>query len=300
MVDGDLVSLHDEERFRKVAAGLRETGDYMYVLGKAGLYNDLDARPLPVFTYEPANDSNLVALRKGLKLDSIAGGGSDVSRVLNLLHWMHNLVPHDGNKENPAIKNAMSLITVCKRDRRGLNCRGLAIALNECYLSLGFPSKYVTCLPKDSLGVDNDCHVIDVVYLRSLKKWIWIDPTNDAYVMNEKGELLGPEEVRQRLIDHLPLIVNPDANWNHLSGIVKEDYLYNYMAKNLYKLECPVNSGYDLETRAEGKEYVYVQLIPLEYFRQGKDKEEQSYGAGKGNMIDYHTNNPGKFWAAPQ
>ena len=33
-----------------------------------------------------------------------------------------------------------------------------------------------------------------------MKKWLWIDPTFDAYVMNEKGELLSIEEVRERLI----------------------------------------------------------------------------------------------------
>ena len=42
-----------------------------------------------------------------------------------------------------------------------------------------------------------------------------MDPTNDAYVMNEKGELIGINEVRNRLINDQPLELNPDANWNH-------------------------------------------------------------------------------------
>ena len=299
LVDRDLVSIRDEERFAVLLAPLRETNDYLYILGKAGRYNDRDTRPLPRFTYQPADDPNLVSLRKTLKLDSVAGGGDEVSRVLNLLHWMHNQVPHDGNGSNPEVKNALNMITVCKRDHATLNCRGLAIALNECYLSLGIPARYLTCQPKDSLKVDPDCHVINIVYLRSLRKWVWVDPTNDAYVMNEKGELLGPEEVRQRLIDHRPLILNPDANWNHRSTVVKEEYLYSYMAKNLYLLQCPVESRYDLETFEAGKTYTYVQLLPLDYFAQGPDKSERDYGAGKGRMVNYHTNDPGKFWAAP-
>ena len=32
--------------------------------------------------------------------------------------------------------------------------------------------------------------------------------------MNETGELLGLQEVRERLINDQPLILNPDANWN--------------------------------------------------------------------------------------
>lgn len=296
--DDDLAGIRDSARFRRIAAQLRETGDYLYILSKAGEYNPQDQRPLPAFEYAPPKDSALAALRKGLKLDSIAGGGADVTRVLRLLHWMHDLVPHDGNQDNPAVKNAMSLIAVCRRENRGLNCRGLAIALNECYLALGYPSRYVTCLPKDSLHVDPDCHVINQVYLRSLKKWVWIDPTNDAYVMDEHGQLLNIEEVRQRLIDHRPLIVNPDANWNHKSAVLKNDYLYNYMAKNLYILQCPVTSGYDLETKAQDKTYAYIELIPLDYFRQGPDKEEEKRPMN-GRYINYHTNNAAKFWAAP-
>jgi len=214
------------------------------------------------------------------------------------MHWMHDLVPHDGSKGNPAVKNALSMITVCRRDHGTLNCRGLAIALNECLLSLGYRSRYVTCLPKDSLGIDNDCHVIDMVYIRGLKKWIWVDPTFDAYVMDEKGEILGLAEVRQRLIEHRPLILNPDANWNHRNGESKEDYLYNYMAKNLYRLECAVNSCYDLETHAAGKEVSYIELLPLDYFKQSPDKEI-SNGSDNTHSYVYHTNNAAAFWSAP-
>jgi hypothetical protein len=296
--DPDLVRLRKTERFQQLIAPLRAVGDYPYILEKGARYDPKDHRPLPAFSYQAKEDSNLTALRTGLNLDSIAGGGGDVNRVIRLLHWMHDLIPHDGAHENPAVKNALSLIAVCKRDHRGLNCRGLAIALNECYLSLGYRSRYITCLPKDSLGVDNDCHVINMVYIPGLRKWIWIDPTNDAYVMNEKGQLLGIEEVRDRLITHQRLIVNPDANWNHQSSVIKEDYLYQYMSKNLYRLECPVNSCFNLETRAPGKEYSYIQLLPLDYFKQKPDKTDLDLGKN-GKNITYNTNNPAAFWAAP-
>jgi len=286
--DGDLVSIHNSPRYKALIQPLREVGDYPYILEKGAAYNFNDHRTLPAFQYQAATDTNLVALRQGFNLDSIAGGGSDVNRVIRLLHWMHDLIPHDGNHANPAVRNAMSMIAVCKRDHRGLNCRGLAIALNECYLALGYRSRYVTCMPKDSLGVDQDCHVINTVFIPALKKWIWIDPTNDAYVMNEKGDLLSIEEVRQRLVTHQPLIVNPDANWNHRSAVTKEDYLGYYMSKNLYRLICSVNSAYDIETAAPGKKCDYIQLLPLDYFRQRPD-----------NPATYVTNNPTLFWATP-
>jgi len=297
--DSDLDNIRQESRFISMTQPLKEVGDYLYILKKASAYNNSDQRPVPAFTYQPASAPELVALRQAFRLDSVAGQGDEASRVLNLLHWIHELIPHDGNHQNPTVKNAMSMIAICKKEDRGLNCRGLSTVLNEAYLSLGFKSRLVTCLPKDSLGIDPDCHVINMVYLPSLKKWIWADPTNDAYLMNEKGDLLGIEEVRQRIIEDKPLILNPTANWNHKSTTTKERYLYNYMAKNLYILQCPVNSAYDMETTAAGKTIQYIQLNPLDYFRQNPDKKETINKNTQTTYELFNTNNTAAFFQIP-
>lgn len=302
-VDTDLDNIRNEETYTKLLQSLldrkRETSDYLYILKKARKYNDnKEIEPLK-FTYQTESNPNLVALRKAFNLDSIAGQGNEVEKILNLLHWIHNLVPHDGNLDNPVVKNAMSMISVCKKDKRGLNCRGLATVLNECYLSMGIKSRFITCLPKDSLGIDNDCHVINMVYSTQLKKWLWIDPTNDAYVMDEKNNLLSIEEVRERLINDKPLFLNPDANWNHKISITKENYLYQYMAKNLYILECPLNSEYDLETKTESKEVNYLRLIPTEYFKKSLEKTIITDEKSKTKIVIYKTNNSNTFWQTP-
>jgi hypothetical protein len=271
---------------------------YLDKLKAAAQYDFSDKMDIPKFTYQSSDNPNLVALRKGFNLDSIAGTGNEASKVLNLLHWIHNLIPHDGNHENPTVKNAMNMIAVCKKDKRGLNCRGLATVLNESYLSLGIKSRFVTCMPKDS--VFDDCHVINMVWLNELKKWIWIDPTNDAYVMDEKGALLSIEEVRERVINGKTLILNPDANWNHKVSTTKEDYLYNYMAKNLYRIECPLASEYDTETWQQGKKVVYVELLPLDAFHQTPKKAEQTNKKTGTTFINFKTNNPKAFWRVPE
>ena len=298
-VDTDLDNIRNDEKYKQLLQPLRETVDYLYIIKKAGQYNSNEKRELPKFSYQSPDNPNLVALRKAFNLDSIAGFGNQVSRILNLLHWIHNLIPHDGNNGNPAVMNAMNMIAVCKKENRGLNCRGLATVLNECYLSMGIKSRFVTCLPKDSLGIDNDCHVINMVYSTQLKKWLWIDPTFDAYVMDEKGELLGMEEVRDRIINDKPLILNPEANWNHKNSQTKEYYLYTYMAKNLYLLECPLSSEYDTETRQEGKSISYMQLIPLDYFKKSLEMSTSTSNQNKTTFIKYRTNNPNIFWQAP-
>jgi hypothetical protein len=197
---------------------------------------------------------------------------------------------------NPEVKNTLSMLEVCKNDNRGLNCRGLAIVLNECYLALGIKSRIVTCMPKDSLKMDQDVHVINSVYSESLEKWIWIDPTFNAYVMNEKGEMLSIEEVRHRLIEDKALILNPDANWNNKTPQTKINYLENYMAKNLYMLECPASSEYNMETVSEGKTYNYIRLLPLDYYEQEPQKEVDKREKSNTVWVTYKTNNPNIFW----
>jgi len=279
----------DESKFPK---------DYLSILKKGKKYNFDEKRDIPKFTYQKPDNPNLMELRKGFKLDSIAGTGNEISKILNLMHWIHQLIPHDGQHENPTVKNAMSMITVCKKDNRGLNCRGLGTVLNECYLSMGFKSRFITCMPKDTIF--DDCHVINVVYSNDLGKWIWLDPTNDAYVMNETGELLSVEEVRDRVISGKPLILNPTANWNNKVSTTKKDYLYNYMAKNLYRIECPLNSEYNVETRVNGMKYEYVELLPLDGYRQTPVIRNVTNKINNTTFINYTTNNPKVFWAKPE
>jgi len=259
---------------------------YLEKLKKAEKYNYSDKRVVPVFSYQSKENPNLIKVRQELKLDSIAGQGNEISRMLNLMHWVHNVVRHDGNSKNPKQKNAIDLINVCKTGNRGVNCRMMASILNECYLSMGIKSRTVTCKPKETEF--DDCHVINMAYSTDLNKWIWIDPTFDAYVMNEKGEMLGIAEVRERLIKGKTLILNPDANWNRTQSQTRKYYLENYMAKNLYRLECPISSEYDAETYKEGKIIKYLELLPLNGLVQTSESN-----------LRLITNNPDLFWTKP-
>ncbi len=281
---------------------LRYRMPYLVKLKNAEKYNYSDNRFVPAFTYQSKENSSLVKIRRDFHLDSVAGKGNEISKILNLMHWVHNTVKHDGGSQNPTLKNAIDLIKVCQSEKRGVNCRMMATILNECYLSLGFKSRYVTCMPKETEF--DDCHVINMVYSNDLNKWIWIDPTFDAYVMNEKGELLGLVEVRERLINDKPIILNPDANWNREQSQTKKNYLDNYMAKNLYRLECPVSSEYDTETVKEGKTVTYLELLPLDGLVQTPQKSEKqdlkSSQRTKNSYIYYKTNNPNLFWSKPE
>lgn len=269
--DTDLNNLRQERRFQETLAKIREEGDYLYILQKAPQYVRSEKKDtLPHFTYMNPNDSSLIQVRQYFKLDSVAGTGDEVSRIKKLLTFIHDKIKHDGQHANPKHLNSIALAEACKDSSRGLNCRGLATVLNECYLAMGFKSRFVTCMPKKYIS---DCHVINTVYSNTLKKWIWIDPTNNAWVMDENGTLLSIKEVRERLRDGRPLILNEEANWNNKEKTLKENYLDNYMSKNLYYMSCTLRS----EFGAEDKKFNpadYAALMPNGYYN---DMEKGSY-----------------------
>ncbi len=283
--DSDLDNIRKDKRFILLMKKIRAEGDYQYILKQGGVYTNKVDSTLPIFTYLPPNDRNLVRIREYFNLDSIAGSGNEISKIKNLLHWAHNVVRHDGTSMSPESKNAIDLVKICKKENRGINCRMMAQLLNECYLAMGFKSRYVTCMPKKYI---DDCHVINVVYSNTLDKWIWMDPTFNAYVTDENGTLLSIAEVRERLISEAPLLLNEDANWNNKEKQTKEHYLGYYMTKNLYYLECVLNTGYNTETPMEHKpSNTFIKLYPASAIQAGNAEKEK-------------TDNAQYFWQSPQ
>ncbi|WP_418668888.1 transglutaminase domain-containing protein [Alistipes putredinis] len=282
--DPDLDNIRSEKGYAEIVEKAREQGDFMWILRQAGPYDSsAPTDSLPRFRYADPNDRDLVRVREYFNLDSIAGSGDELSKIRNLMHWVHNVVRHDGSSRNPTSRNAIDLIEVCRKENRGINCRMMAQVLNECYLAMGFKSRFVTCMPRKMV---NDCHVINVVYSATLDKWVWVDPTFDAYVVDENGVMLSIQEVRERMRDGRPYFLNEDANWNNESPQTQKHYLDTYMAKNLYYLVCSDRSEFDTETWYEGKHPVYyVALVP-----EGYDCDREYH---------FMTTNDDWFWASP-
>ena len=262
-VDKDLFSLHGDAVFEDVLKRMQVKWDqeynYLNVLRQSPAYSAQPLQNAPVFTYASPTDSNLVRVREFFKLDSIAGNGDELSRIKNIMYWLHDEIPHNGSGGFPSNtpRNAIDLYKACKSQQRGLNCRGLALVLSELYLAMGWPARALTCQSK-KYDTDPDCHVIDMVWSRDLNKWIWMDPSFAAFVTDENGLLLHPGEVRQRLIDNKPLVLNEDANWNHKSIQTKEHYLEEYMAKNLYFLSVYQHNKFGLESPETNRENYYT------------------------------------------
>lgn len=293
--DTDLDNIRNTKKFKALTEPLKSY--YLSTLKKANKYNFEDNRQIPKFIYQSKENENLASLRKEYNLDSIAGNGNEISKILNLMYWVHSIVRHDGASENPSVQNARNIISVCKKEDRGVNCRMMSTVLNECYLAMGIKSRHITCMPEEENF--EDCHVINMVYSTDLKKWLWIDPTFAAYVMNENGEMLSIQEVRESLILNKTLVLNSDANWNNKIKQTKEYYLETYMAKNLFRMQCPTISEFNSETNETGKSVTYIELLPLNYFKQKPDRNEIKNSQNEIVLINYLTNNPNLFWAEP-
>ncbi|MBP3565096.1 MAG: transglutaminase domain-containing protein [Alistipes sp.] len=259
--DSDLDAIREEPRFKACMERLEKWGDYKQKLKNAKGYHRGTLPEGMKFSYMSPNHPDLVRLREKFNLDSVAGAGNEISKIKNLLHWVHNVVRHDGSSMNPEVMNTIAMVELCQKENRGVNCRMLAQMLTEVYLAMGFKARFVTCMPRDHVS---DCHVITTVYSNTLNKWLWVDPTFEAYVMDENGVMLSIAEVRERLRNDQPLQLNEDANWNNRQKTHKEYYLDRYMAKNLYYLICMDYARFDAETVKEGRIYRYIALMPYD------------------------------------
>ena len=280
--DNDLRSLRKDKKYLSLLAQVNDRQP-IGVLRKSTPYAKDNTKI--EFRYQPKESKNLQMVRDYFKLDSVAGQGDELSKIINLLHFAHDNIRHDGSNQAFAELDAIDLYNYYKTTGKGVNCRQLAISLCEMYLSMGIPARYVTCMPADSL--DYECHVINTVWSDQLQKWLYIDPTMDAWVTDENGTMLSIAEVRERLINDQPLVLCETANWNHESQQTKEYYLETYMAKNLYYFVCKKLNRFNPESIYRNNDPAGdVRLIPV--------------GFVNNNWKCDTTTDPEVFWAKPE
>ena len=282
--DNDLASLRKDKKYQALLAMVKDRQP-LSVIKKSASYAQDSIKMDNPFRYESKDSKCLSVVREYFKLDSVAGQGDELSKIINLLHFAHDNMRHDGGNRAFAEMDAIDLYNYCKTTGRGINCRQLAISLCEMYLSMGIPARYVTCMPADSL--DYECHVINTVWSSQLQKWLYIDPTMDAWVMDENGTMLSISEVRERLVNGQPLVLCETANWNHQSQQTKEYYQDYYMAKNLYYFVSKKYSRFNPESdyRPNPAEED-IRLIPV--------------GFVNNNWKCDTTTDPDFFWAKPE
>ncbi|HSA78512.1 MAG TPA: hypothetical protein VLG72_06610 [Nitrospirota bacterium] len=257
------------------------------------------AYPVEVaFAYAPPTDENLRKLRSTYDLDTVAGGGPETERLINLLRWVYQLTGHANEPAIPEERNALNLIPLARDRHMQINCYLKTVILNEVYLAMGFESRQTHLWPAEN--EDEESHYITSVYSRTLGRWILMDPDFGVYATDDQGAILGVAEIRSRLIAGRPVAVRtvdppPDflarVKSNVQDFVDGTSYLW-YLQKNLFKIECPQNSLFNL---AAVPNRVHIQLIPDGY------REELLQAPGinaRGNKVVY-LNDEGLFWQKP-
>lgn len=291
--DTDLDNIRSNKKFQDLLVRFKEVG-WENILKEYKTYKAIDSKLTP-FIYVNEDWEYLPQLKEKYKLDSIAGPGDDVSKIINLMKWVHKTIRHDGNSGEPVDRHTDALIELSKNEKRGLNCWMLSTVLNEIYLALGFKSRIVSCYPKGDPSITHEWHVIVEVFSTSKNKWIWIDPSFETYVKDDKGNLLSIAEVREGLINGLPVFAAPEINWNgkpYEGG--GDKYLHDYMTKNLFRISIPLYSipAYEMSPR---KIRIYVELLPEGYNLRNVKFHEIT---GKYSSTIYTTDDK-QFWTAP-
>ena len=231
--DEDLKDILDAPELQPALKRLKETTDYLYILQNAPEYTRTQpADSLPRVAYAQADEPDLKRVRDYFRLDSVAVAGDELTTIKRILTYIHDKIRHDGQNGNPTGgNNSINFAEACKDGSRGLNCRGLATVLNECYLSMGIPSRVITCIGQ-------------------------------------------------------PVRVNEEANWNNEKKTTTEDYLYEYMAKNLFYLESWTRYGFNTESDYENLiNYIFLQPT-------GCDSKQR-------NPRNFSVNDDRYFWQPP-
>lgn len=180
-------------------------------------------------------------LRMKYRIDKVAGNGSELDKALNLMQWCSENVLHNGGTKDVEFipKTSVDILDYAFQKGReyGVYCRLQAIVFTECCLALGIKSRILHCLPFSPN--DFDTHVVSMVYISDMAKWIMLDASNNRYFVNSDKTILSPMEIRSKL-----------AYNDNIECNVPDDNYKMYMAKNMFYFKSPqINTfGSDLLT----------------------------------------------------
>lgn len=235
------------------------------------------------FYYAPFYTPVFERYRRRFHLWKVAGKGSEIDKMVRLCRWIHESIHHKGDAIPNVRKNLGSLMDMTSCIGKPGNCLIQAICLNEALLSIGIKSRYIKGYQRDSCATQY--HVFVCAWSRKMKKWIFLDPTYGAYVMDMEGNILSPAEIRYNLINDIPMIVNEEADYNGDKKMAKT-YLKEFLAGNLYHLMSNTISRDSTEDKVVNYQGEWIGLSPKE--------DKRYYFMGK------YTTDESVFWQAPE
>lgn len=235
------------------------------------------------FTFElssPTDKAN--ELRDYFQLDSLIKESTNTWDATLRIAQIAASIKHDNPEPRPTKYNSIDLWKWAKEHPKGFNCRAHSIMLHELLLSVGIANRVITCSPKDT--TDQDCHVVNSVWLPEMNKWVMVDSDKHSYCTDTKGNLLSLEEMRDRIIKQEPI----DFISFTVDSINRKDLLHYYWAKNLYYFDAVEKQTYDVESGSNNN-FRKIYLVPQ------KPDAPKSFRP----QYDVLTTDVERFWAKP-
>ena len=289
MSDSDFDNIRNENEFKMMLDIYYNRGEYVFLLTKYMSYS----YDIPEFTYQSPHHPRLVDFRMKCHLDSILGNKNEVTRIVHLMQWVYNVCRYNSKASIPRPLVDWILRLSNETEENGIDSEFISNLLNIVYLSMDFKSRIVTCLPMGEGG--DDYRVLNIVYSKILDKWLWMDAKHGIYIADEHNNLLSIREVRGKIVCRDSLIVctvmNSSGDEYFDSG---RKYLYEYMAKYLFRFSCPKHSGFEHERKK--KEIIYINLYPTAYNPISVEYGKKYIGL---NHSEFFTDNPDAFWRSP-
>lgn len=223
------------------------------------------------------------------KLDTLYSPNATTwEKALAISRFVATSIPHVDSSNLPEHINAIDLWKFSKEEDSGFNCRMHAILNYELMQAAGLTARYVTCLPQDK--DDEDCHVVNEVWLPELGKWAFIDSDMDGhYCTDKEGTPLSLLEMREKYAAGEQMVMYPGFK----KGTTKHDYYYCYMAKNTYWFSCWETLHFyqedDLEAKIQNLEPQRDIVIVPEHFEPFHN-----------DSLDIVTTDAVRFWMSPK
>lgn len=275
-----IVMHSDEHASIRGNDGQKSDDSHIETLKMSGSYHS-DRR---TFNIHPVIAEDRAAeIRDYFQLDTLYGEkASTWEKTLAIARFVATNIPHANQTIQPEKRNAIYLWEYTKNTEPAFNCRLHSIMMFELLSSVGIRATYIACMPEDRN--DNDCHVVNQVWLPEIGKWVMIDSDSGGfYATDDKGNLLSLQEMRESYIKGKPILYHPELADTGITDI----WYYDYMAKNTYWFSCWETIHFDQEPSSGKDAGRYVHLVPKGY---------RPFGINISDMVTYDAR---QFWAAP-
>lgn len=94
--------------------------------------------------------------------------------------------------------------------------------------------------------------------------------------------------------------INEDANWNFKYKETTQEYLFLFMANNLYRFSCNQFSQYNYETWTEKIDLVSIELLPNDVYYPKKYRKGYKKNSKDIHEEFYTTTDDNLFWSSPE